>query len=131
MNATTRAKMLIDLSLNSLGYVDAERVKAVYNYVLENVEVSEQAEVLKAYVKALNPLLLKQRAVIESSGELSEATYTMLVEKIKSRMGSSVEVESKINKKLVGGLRITCGDDIFERSASDKFNILAQSCKIR
>ena len=123
--------MLIDLSLNSLGYVDAERVKAVYNYVLENVEVSEQAEVLKAYVKALNPLLLKQRAVIESSGELSEATYTMLVEKIKSRMGCSVEVESKINKKLVGGLRITCGDDIFERSASDKFNTLAQSCKIR
>jgi F0F1-type ATP synthase delta subunit len=131
MNATTRAKMLIDLSLNSLGYVDAERVKAVYNYVLENVEVSEQADVLKAYVKALNPLLLKQRAVIESSGELSEATYTMLVEKIKSRMGASVEVESKINKKLVGGLRITCGDDIFERSASDKFNTLAQSCKIR
>ena len=131
MNATTRAKMLIDLSLNSLGYIDAERVKAVYNYVLENVEVSEQAEVLKAYVKALNPLLLKQRAVIESSGELSEATYTMLVEKIKSRMGASVEVESKINKKLVGGLRITCGDDIFERSASDKFNTLAQSCKIR
>lgn len=123
--------MLIDLSLNSLGYIDAERVKAVYNYVLENVEVSEQAEVLKAYVKALNPLLLKQRAVIESSGELSEATYTMLVEKIKSRMGASVEVESKINKKLVGGLRITCGDDIFERSASDKFNTLAQSCKIR
>ncbi|MBE6413919.1 MAG: hypothetical protein E7035_05150 [Verrucomicrobiaceae bacterium] len=131
MNATTRAKMLIDLSLNSLGYVDAERVKAVYNYVLENVEVSEQAEVLKAYVKALNPLLLKQRAVIESSGELSEATLKMLVDKIKSRMGSSVEVESKINKKLVGGLRITCGDDIFERSASDKFNTLAQSCKIR
>ena len=123
--------MLIDLSLNDLGYVDAERVKAVYNYVLENVEVSEQAEVLKAYVKALNPLLLKQRAVIESSGELSEATHAMLVEKIKARMGCSVEVESKINKKLVGGLRITCGDDIFERSASDKFNTLAQSCKIR
>ena len=131
MNATARAKMLITLSLDENGFADIERVRAVCDYVINKVETSQQIEVLKEYVKQLRSLLLKQTATIETSANLSKETLEELIKKIKARMGKSVKVETKVNEKLLGGIRITCGDDIFERSVADKFNTLAQSCKIR
>ncbi|MBO5254777.1 MAG: F0F1 ATP synthase subunit delta [Opitutales bacterium] len=131
MNVSARVKMLLNLSLDENGFANVERIRAVCDYILQEVDSSEQISTLKEYAKRLEPILSKQTAVIETSGELSKTTLDMLMEKIKRRMGKSVEVQTKLNKNLLGGIRITCGDDIFERSTSDKINTLAQSCKIR
>ena len=66
---------------------------------------------------------------MESSGELSRETLAELVEKLEKRAGGKLRVETKIDKSLLGGVRVKCGDDVFERSADAVLRRLQTSSK--
>lgn len=112
--------MLVGLSLSADGLVSAERVKAVCEYVAENPEYSDKLKLLKAYLKYIKPLVNRRNAVIETSGEISKDSLDSLLARIEKAAGGRVEVHTKINKALLGGIRVKIGDDIYERSVSDE-----------
>lgn len=120
MNFASEAKMLVGLSLSADGLVSAERVKAVCEYVAENPEYSDKLKLLKAYLKYIKPLVNRRNAVIETSGEISKDSLDSLLARIEKAAGGRVEVHTKINKALLGGIRVKIGDDIYERSVSDE-----------
>ncbi len=126
MNFASEAKMLVGLSLSADGLVSAERVKAVCEYVAENPEYSDKLKLLKAYLKYIKPLVNRRNAVIESSGEISKDSLDSLLARIEKAAGGRVEVHTKINKALLGGIRVKIGDDIYERSVSDELASLGK-----
>ena len=126
MNFASEAKMLVGLSLSADGLVSAERVKAVCEYVAENPEYSDKLKLLKAYLKYITPLVNRRNAVIESSGEISKDSLDSLLARIEKAAGGRVEVHTKINKALLGGIRVKIGDDIYERSLSDELASLGK-----
>ncbi len=126
MNFASEAKMLVGLSLSADGLVSAERVKAVCEYVAENPEYSDKLKLLKAYLKYIKPLVNRRNAVIESSGEISKDSLDSLLTRIEKAAGGRVEVHTKINKALLGGIRVKIGDDIYERSVSDELASLGK-----
>ena len=126
MNFASEAKMLVGLSLSADGLVSAERVKAVCEYVAENPEYSDKLKLLKAYLKYITPLVNRRNAVIESSGEISKDSLDSLLARIEKAAGGRVEVHTKINKALLGGIRVKIGDDIYERSVSDELASLGK-----
>ena len=126
MNFASEAKMLVGLSLSADGLVSAERVKAVCEYVAENPEYSDKLKLLKAYLKYIKPLVKRRNAVIESSGEISKDSLNSLLARIEKAAGGRVEVHTKINKALLGGIRVKIGDDIYERSVSDELASLGK-----
>ena len=127
MNFASEAKMLVGLSLSADGLVSAERVKAVCEYVAENPEYSDKLKLLKAYLKYIKPLVNRRNAVIETSGEISKDSLDSLLARIeKAAGGGRVEVHTKINKALLGGIRVKIGDDIYERSVSDELASLGK-----
>lgn len=126
MNFASEAKMLVGLSLSADGLVSAERVKAVCEYVAENPEYSDKLKLLKAYLKYIKPLVKRRNAVIETSGEISKDSLDSLLARIEKAAGGRVEVHTKINKALLGGIRVKIGDDIYERSVSDELASLGK-----
>lgn len=126
MNFASEAKMLVGLSLSADGLVSAERVKAVCEYVAENPEYSDKLKLLKAYLKYIKPLVKRRNAVIESSGEISKDSLNSLLARIEKAAGGRVEVHTKINKALLGGIWVKIGDDIYERSVSDELASLGK-----
>ncbi len=126
MNFASEAKMLVGLSLSADGLVSAERVKAVCEYVAENPEYSDKLKLLKAYLKYIKPLVNRRNAVIETSGEISKDSLDSLLARIEKAAGGRVEVHTKINKALLGGIRVKIGDDIYERSVSDELASLGK-----
>ena len=126
MNFASEAKMLVGLSLSADGLVSAERVKAVCEYVAENPEYSDKLKLLKAYLKYITPLVNRRNAAIESSGEISKDSLDSLLARIEKAAGGRVEVHTKINKALLGGIRVKIGDDIYERSLSDELASLGK-----
>lgn len=126
MNFASEAKMLVGLSLSADGLVSAERVKAVCEYVAENPEYSDKLKLLKAYLKYIKPLVNRRSAVIETSGEISKDSLDSLLARIEKAAGGRVEVHTKINKALLGGIRVKIGDDIYERSVSDELASLGK-----
>ncbi len=129
MDILTRAKTLVGLSFDSDGLVDAERVSAVCEYVQTQVRPAQRTRLLKAYLERLKPIVSARSAVVESSGELSPETLAGLVGKLERRTGGKLRVETKIDKSLLGGVRIKCGDDVFERSAAGVLRDLQTSSK--
>lgn len=126
MNFASEAKMLVGLSLSADGLVSAERVRAVCEYVAENPEYSDKLKLLKAYLKYIKPLVNRRNAVIETSGEISKDSLDSLLARIEKAAGGRVEVHTKINKALLGGIRVKIGDDIYERSVSDELASLGK-----
>lgn len=129
MDILTRAKTLVGLSLDSDGLVDAERVSAVCEYAQTQVPPAQRTKLLKTYLARLKPIVAARSAVVESSGELSPETLAELVKKLERRAGGKLRVETKIDKSLLGGVRVKCGDDVFERSASAVLRDLQTSSK--
>ena len=126
MNFASEAKMLVGLSLSADGLVSAERVRAVCEYVAENPEYSDKLNLLKAYLKYIKPLVNRRNAVIETSGEISKDSLDSLLARIEKAAGGRVEVHTKINKALLGGIRVKIGDAIYERSVSDELASLGK-----
>ena len=129
MDRQKLAKELVKLSASTDGVIERTRVQAVCKYIETNVANSNQVSLLKEYLKRLAPELNKQTAEIEYSGELSQEVIAELEQKICSRMGKKVVVQKKLNKSLIGGVRVRVADDVYQRSVSADIENLIRSCK--
>ena len=131
MNARELAKTLVKLSAAQNGTIEAERVKAVCEYVEASVAKGSRLRVLEEYRKAIKPLLQRQSASVETSGELSEETFEKLAARIRAKAGEGVAVSRKVDESLLGGIRVRVSDDIYESSIRADFERLAQDCKTK
>ncbi len=129
MDRQKLAKELVKLSASTDGVIERTRVQAVCKYIETNVANSNQVSLLKEYLKRLAPELNKQTAEIEYSGELSQEVIAELEQKICSRLGKKVVVQKKLNKSLIGGVRVRVADDVYQRSVSADIENLIRSCK--
>ena len=119
MNLKAEAKIFVSESLNERGAVDAARVKAVCDYIEQKAPPARRIPLLRLYMKLLKPLLAREDAEIEVSGEISEAAYESLKDFLRSETGrSDLRFRKVISPELLGGVRLTCGDNIWERSAA-------------
>ena len=92
-----------------------------------SVAKGSRLRVLEEYRKAIKPLLQRQSASVEASGELSEETFEKLAARIRAKAGEGVAV----SRKVLGGIRVRVGDDIYESSIRADFERLAQDCKTK
>ncbi len=118
MKTRTLAKILAEESAGANGAVDPGRVAAVCDYVEKNVPPLRKIPTLKAYMRILKPILKKEEALVEVSGEISEKAFDDIKKFVAEKTGRSDLRFKKIeNAEILGGVRITCADTIWETSA--------------
>ncbi len=99
-------------------------MSAVCEYVATRENENVKLPLLKEYLKRVKTLLQKQSATIETSGELSSESVEIISNKIRSRLGEKAEIKILKNPKLLGGIKVKCGDDVFEYSIANELDAL-------
>lgn len=120
MNSKLEAKALSEETLNGDANIDAARLGAVCDYICDSKYSPERKiRILRGIRKLLKPVALGQSALIECSGPLKGETIQKLEKFVEDATGRrGIKFEIRENPELLGGVRIKCGDLIWERSAA-------------
>lgn len=119
------ARQLFKLSLVD-GRISADRVTGVLGY-LEKLQPAHPLTVLKAYHRFVATELAKSQAVVEHAGAVSDSVLQTIAASMTKKYGRAITASTRANPKLLAGLRVRVGDDVYESSVSGQLGALAAS----
>lgn len=130
MTIKKQIKIFVSLSLDNEGFLDIERVKSVIEYINSNLGESKRMSILRLYKRAIDNIALLQKVEIEYAGVLSLNTKEGLKIFLEREAGKKLRTikESK-NDDLLGGIRLTIGDTIYENSLRAEIEEFHKSLK--
>jgi F-type H+-transporting ATPase subunit delta len=82
--------------------------------------------ILEYYKRLLRLELEKRHAKIESAAQLSSDVSTQILERLKRKYGTDLTAEFEVDPKLLGGLRIRVGSDVWDGSVRNRLERLQQ-----
>ena len=119
------AKQLLQLSLEN-GVVSAERVAGILEYLEKNPPARPQLG-LTPYRNLVATELAKGEARVEHAGPVDPAALAGVAAALGKRYNRPVTAVASANPKLLAGLRVRIGDDVFESSVAGQLAALAAS----
>ena len=117
------AKQLFKLSLVN-GVVSPEQVAGVLGWV-EKTSPRRPVAILKAYHHRIAIELAKSRADVEHAGPVTDATLKSIEAAMTKKYQRTVTATAKANPKLLAGLRIRVGSDVYESSVAGQLAALS------
>lgn len=119
------AKQLFKLSVVN-GAVSPEQVTGVLGYI-EKTAPRHSLALLKLYHRAVALELAKSRALVEHAGPVTDATLRSIEAAMTSKYKRPVTASAQPNPKLLAGLRVRVGSDVFEASVSGQLAALSSA----
>ena len=95
----------------------------------ESKRISLIPHISKEYKRLLSGTKGSSEVFITSAFELSEEQVDKITESLKGRYGDSLTVEQVIDKSLIGGFSIKCGDEVTDYSVKGKLEKLRNQIK--
>ena len=117
------ARQLFKLSFVN-GELSAERVAGVLEYV-EKHRPAHLVAVLKAFQRLVAAEVARRQAVIEHAGPISDALLASIETAMTQRYGRRVTSVPRRDDRLLAGLRVRVGDDVYESSVAGQLATLA------
>ena len=112
---------------------------SIVNGVLDEGRVSQVVKLLaekkpRGYVEILSRLhrlvqldVAKRTAKVENAVETSPEQRASIKANLEKQYGTNLDISYAINPKLLGGLRIQVGSDLYDGSVKTRLEKLAQS----
>ena len=119
------ARQLFKLSIVD-GVVSPDRVAGVLQYI-EKHAPAHSVLALKAYRRLIATELAKSEAMIEHAGTVAAPALTAIAATMTKKYGRTITPATRPNPKLLAGLRVRVGDDIYESSVSSQLATLSLS----
>jgi len=119
------AKRLFKLSLVN-GAVSPDQVAGVLGYV-EKTAPRHPLALLKLYHRAIALELAKSRALVEHAGPVTDATLRSIEAAMTRKYARAVTATAQPNPRLLAGLRVRVGSDVYESSVSGQLAALASA----
>lgn len=119
------AKQLFKLSVVQ-GTVSPEQVTGVLGWI-EKHSPRHPLSLLRTYHRYIVNELAKSRALVEHAGPVSDATLKMIETAMTQKYRRSVAAVASPNPKLLAGLRVRVGSDVYESSISRQLAVLSSS----
>jgi F-type H+-transporting ATPase subunit delta len=110
------AKQLFKLSLVN-GAVSPEQVTGVLGYI-EKHAPRQSLALLQLYHRAISAELAKSNAVVEHAGPLSDTALKSIEAAMTRKYSRAVTASAKPNPKLLAGLRVRVGSDVYESTVA-------------
>ena len=95
----------------------------------ESKRISLLPHISKEYRKLLSGTKGSSEVVITSAFELTDEQLKKVTDSLKGRYGDSLTVEQLIDKSLIGGFSIKCGDEVTDYSVKGKLEKLRNQIK--
>lgn len=118
------AKQLVTLSLDEERQVCSERVHGVLE-ALQAKPPRQLKVLLKEYLRQLRRELRQTQALVEYAGDISSATLESIAAEFTHITGRKVTAVSEANPKLIAGVRIRVGDDVYEDTITSRLAALS------
>ena len=107
------------------GQLDPGRISSLVDSLIAR-KPRHYTDVLKNYRRLLRLELEKRQAKIETANEIDSATSSELVSSLKKKYGSDLTTEFVVNPKLLGGMRIRVGSDVWDGTVRNRLERLQQ-----
>ena len=117
------ARLFFKLSVVD-GELSAERVAGVLAYV-EKHRPARTTAVLKAYRRLVAAEIARGQAVIEHAGPITPGVLAAIESSMTKRYGRKIATVTKPNPRLLAGMRVRVGDDVYESSVAGQLENLA------
>jgi F-type H+-transporting ATPase subunit delta len=119
------AKQLFKLSLAGSA-VSPEQVSGVLGWI-EKHSPRHPLALLRTYHRYIATELAKSRAVVEHAGSVSAAALQLIESAMTKKYRRPVAAVAQPNPKLLAGLRVRVGSDVYESSISSQLAELSAS----
>jgi F-type H+-transporting ATPase subunit delta len=119
------AKQLFKLSLVN-GQVSAEQVTGVLGYI-EKATPRHPLALLKLYHRAIVTEVAKSHALVEHAGPVSDATLQLIADTMTRKYRRPVTAGGRPNPKLLAGLRVRIGSDLYESTVAGQLAALSSA----
>ncbi len=117
------AKQLFKLSLVN-GAVSPEQVTGVLAWV-EKSQPRHAVALLKTYQRLIATELAKSRADVEHAGPVTDASLQAIASAMTRKYQRPVAASAKANPRLIAGLRVRVGSDVYESSIAGQLEALS------
>ena len=95
----------------------------------ESKRISLLPHISREYKKLLSGTKGSSEVLITSAFELTDEQLKKVTDSLKGRYGDSLTVEQVIDKSLIGGFSIKCGDEVTDYSVKGKLEKLRNQIK--
>ena len=119
------ARQLFRVSLVE-GVLSPERVAGVLEYV-EKHRPPHTVAVLKAYQRLVATEVARGQALVEHAGSIHEAVLAQIGAAMTKKYHRAIMPLARRNDKLIAGVRVRVGDDVYESSVAGQLATLAQA----
>ncbi len=117
------AKRLFKLSFAN-GQLSAEQVAGVLGYI-EKTAPHHPLALLKLYHRAVATEFAKSRAIVEHAGPINETALKSIEDAMTRRYRRPVTASALPNPKLLAGLRVRVGSDLYESTVAGQLTTLS------
>lgn len=120
--ARRTARELYKLSLVG-GHIDQARVAEISDRLVASKPRS-YVPILKEFSRLLRLELERRHAIIESATALDATSAASVEQNLKTKFGTDITTEFRVNPALIAGLRIKFGSDVLDGSVSARLEAL-------
>ncbi len=110
------------------GKIDADLVRAKLRAISQQKPRGYIA-IAEAYGRLVRLELSKRHAVVESAVELDSSMKTRVQNDLKRKYGDDLTFEFATNPKLIGGMRVRVGSDVWDGSVQGRIQELQENFK--
>jgi F-type H+-transporting ATPase subunit delta len=105
------------------GQLDTGRITSLVDSVIRE-KPRNYISVLKNYKRLLRLEVEKRHATIETASEVDPAMRSDIVANLKSKYGDDLATDFHVDPRLLGGMRIRVGNDVWDGSVRNRLERL-------
>ncbi len=118
------AKKIFAASLKD-GQLDGSAVKKVVAKLSES-RPRGYLQIANAYWRLVRLEIERNRAIVQSSVPLDEATQARVTADLQKKYGPQIAPEFSVDPSLLGGMKIRVGSDVWDGSVKNRLERLAE-----
>jgi F-type H+-transporting ATPase subunit delta len=101
------------------GQLDPGRIASLVDSLVTQ-KARNYIDVLKNYKRLLRLELEKRHATIETASEVDSAIRSEIETNLKSKYGNDLSTEFHVDPRLLGGMRVRVGNDVWDGSVRNR-----------
>jgi F-type H+-transporting ATPase subunit delta len=105
------------------GQLDPGRISSLVDSLITH-KPRNYIDVLKNYRRLLRLELEKRHATVETSSEVDPAIRSEIVANLESKYGNDLSTEFHVDPRLLGGMRVRVGNDVWDGSVRNRLERL-------
>lgn len=124
----TYVRKLVELSKGSDGLISDERVKAILEVLRKN-KPRQLKRILEVFQMKLRTELRKEEAEVEYAGKMTDEVLVDLTSRFQTHYNKQLRVKLIDQPILIGGVRVSVGDDVWDYSIRGRIERLGDYFK--